>query len=160
LTLIKSGAINLSKLEWNGLKARVSRDEETHKFNFDIITEAFVSQPDTVVDEPVATDAVASSFPDIDLGPIDLTNFDLSYVDEVMGIDGRLKMETLSLDMERMDMNKMDFYIKDFLFSNSSIYYKQTKPFKAVEEDTTSVGSMPLVIIDRLAIENVAAYYE
>src|SRR5690606_11294745 len=159
LPLINSGAIHLSKLEWDGLKARVSRSEETKKFNFDFITEAFMSDTDTLAAEPAVTDSAASSFPDIDLGPIDLTNFDLSYADEVMGIEGNFKMETLSLDMERMDLNKMDFYIKDFLFSNSVVFYKQTKPFEEGVEDTTS-SAMPVVIIDHLAINNVEAYYE
>src|SRR5690606_31545519 len=157
LPLIRSGAIHISKLEWEGLKANVLRDQETGKFNFDFIMEAF--QSDTTAVEPTPSDT-ASTLPDIDLGPIRMKNFDLSYVDEVMGIEGQFRLGEFSLDMERLDLNKMDFYIQDFLFSNSSIYYKQTKPFEASEEDTTAAGAMPVVIIDRFAIENVKAYYE
>lgn len=157
LPLIRSGAIHISKLEWQGLKANVLRDQETGKFNFDFIMEAF--QSDTTAMEPTPSDT-ASTLPDIDLGPVRMKNFDLSYVDEVMGIEGQFRLGEFSLDMERLDLNKMDFYIQDFLFSNSSIYYKQTKPFEASEEDTTAAGTMPVVIIDRFAIENVKAYYE
>lgn len=157
LPLVRTGAIHVSKLEWEGLKANVFREGETGKFNFDFIMEAF--QSDTASVEPTPTDTT-SALPDIDLGPINMKRFDLSYIDEVMGLEGRFQLGELSLDMERIDLNKMDFYIKDFLFSNSSVYYKQTKPFEATEEDTTAGGPMPLVIIDRFAINNVKAYYE
>ena len=157
LPLIQNGSIHVSKLDWEGLKANVLRDEQTGKFNFDFILEAF--QSDTTTVEAVETDTT-SSLPDIDLGPIHLKVFNLSYVDEFMGIEGQFQLGELSLDMERMDLNQMDFYIKDFLFNNSSIYYKQTKPFEATEEDTTSGGMMPVVIVDRFAIQNVKAYYE
>ncbi|MEX2593238.1 MAG: translocation/assembly module TamB domain-containing protein [Anditalea sp.] len=160
LPLIKNGAIHVSKLEWNGLKANVFRDAETERFNFDFIMEALVTDTDTTTKaEPTATDNTASSFPDIELGPINLKDFDVSYQDEVMGIEGEFQLGLLTLDMERLDLNKMDFYIKSFEFNNSHIFYKQTKPFEASEEDTTS-APMPLVIIDQMAISNVMAYYE
>lgn len=160
LPLINSGAIHLSKLEWEGLKARVFRDEKTGKFNFDFIMEAFISEADTATVDPAAADTTTSSFPDVDLGPISLRDFDISYRDEMMGIEGEFKLGLLHLDMERLDLNKMDFYIKDFLFDNSSIYYKQTKPFEATVEEDTTAAPMPVVIIDRFAINNVEAYYE
>ena len=159
LPLIKDGAIHVSKLDWRGVTANVLRDSTTQKFNFDFIVEAFASGADSTAVEPVEADT-ASSFPDIDLGPISMENFDLSYVDEVMGLEGRFQLGELSLDMERIDLTKMDFYIKDFFFNNSSVFYKQTKPFEPTAEDTTSAGVMPLVIIDRFAINNVKAYYE
>src|SRR5690606_2472195 len=40
LPLIKDGAIHISKLDWKGVKANVSRDSVTQKFNFDFIMEA------------------------------------------------------------------------------------------------------------------------
>ena len=159
LPLIKDGAIHISKLDWKGVKANVSRDSVTQKFNFDFIMEALASGADSVAAEPVEADT-SSSLPDIDLGPIRMQNFDLSYVDEVMGLEGKFQLGQLNLHMERLDLNKMDFYIKDFLFDNSSIYYKQTKAFEPAVEDTIAAGPMPLVIIDRLAINNVKAYYE
>lgn len=158
LPLIQSGAIHVSKLDWEGLKANVHREEQSGKFNYEFIMEAFVS--DTTAAEPVVEDTTTSSLPDIELGPIHLQNFDLSYMDEVTGMEARFQLGELSLDMERIDLNKMDFYIKDFLFSNSNVFYKQTKPFAVTEEDTTAGGVLPVVIIDRFAIDNVKAYYE
>lgn len=157
LPLISDGAIHVSKLEWKGLKANIFRDAETEKFNFDFIMESF--QSDTTAVEPVEDEAT-SAFPDIELGPINMENFDLSYIDELMGLEGNFQLGKLSLDMERLDLNKMDFYIKDAFFDNSSIYYKQTKAFEVSEEDTTSSGPLPLIMIDRFAINNVKAYYE
>lgn len=157
LPLIKNGAIHVSKLDWEGLRANVSRDEQSGKFNFDFLIEAF--QSDTTTVEAVETDST-SSLPDIDLGPIHLKDFNLSYVDGLMGVEGQFQLGELSMNMERMDLNRMDFYIKDLLFNNSSLYYKQTKPFEAAEEDTLSGGVMPVVIVDHFVIQQVKAYYE
>jgi hypothetical protein len=160
LPLIKNGAIHVSKLEWSGLKANVNRDAETEKFNFDFIMDSLVTDTDTTtVEEPSANGQADNSFPDVDLGPIKLQDFDISYQDEVMGIDGELKIGLLILDMESMDLNKMDFHINGFEFGNSKIFYKQTKPFEASEEDTAS-SPMPVLILDQMTINNVTAYYE
>src|SRR5690606_36942932 len=135
LPLIQSGAIHVSKLDWEGLKANVHREEQSGKFNYEFIMEALVS--DTTAAEPVVEDTTTSSLPDIELGPIHLQNFDLSYMDEVTGMEARFQLGELSLDMERIDLNKMDFYIKDFLFSNSNVFYKQTRS----EEHTSELQS-------------------
>lgn len=160
LPLIKNGAIHTSKLEWEGLRAHVLREKETGEFNFDFILEAFIAEADSTLSEPAPMDTSASAFPDVDLGPINLEDFELSYRDEVMGIEGYFKLGTLSLDMERMDLEKMNFYIKDFLFSNSEMVYKQTLPFEPTAEEDTAAAVMPLIIIDQMAIKNVKAYYE
>src|SRR5690606_6776447 len=90
LPLISTGAIHLSKLEWKGVKARILRDGESGKFNFEFLVEALAGS-DTAATEPVPVDTVTSEYPDIDLGPIELSNMDLAYNDEVMGIEGRIQ---------------------------------------------------------------------
>lgn len=159
LPLISSGAIHVNKLEWNGVTARVFRDEESGKFNYEFLIEALAGS-DTTATEPVAEDTASSGYPDIDLGPVALSNMDLVYNDPLMGIEAQLKVGLLSLEMERLNLNKMDFYIRDFLFDNSTVFYRQTKPFEPTAEADTTQSPMPLVIVDRFAINNVTAYYE
>ncbi|MBD8487567.1 translocation/assembly module TamB domain-containing protein [Echinicola sp. CAU 1574] len=159
LPLIKNGNIHLTKLNWDGLKANVKRDEKTETFNFDFLIAAFMSSDSASTIEEDTVQA-QGAYPEIELGPIKLTAFDLSYTDGVMGIDSRVELGELFLKMEEFDLNDMGFYIREFEFSNSSIFYKQDKPFPATEEDSTSNTPMPLIIIDDFKIENVAADYE
>ncbi len=157
--LIQDGAIHLSKLEWDQLTAKVIRDGETGRFNFDFLMEAFASSDSTAVSDP-DTAQTSSAMPEVDLGPVDLKEFNITYQDGVMGIDSKVTLGEIHLDMKRIDLNKMAFYIQDFQFRNTSASYIQTKPFPPSEEDTTAASPMPLVIIDHFLVENVHAIYE
>ncbi|AWW31780.1 translocation/assembly module TamB [Echinicola strongylocentroti] len=156
--LIQDGAIHVTKLEWDQLTANVMRDEESGKFNFDFLMEAFASGDSTATAEPDTAQAT-SGMPEVDLGPVDLKDFHITYQDGVMGIDSKINLGEIHLDMERIDLNKMAFYIRDLQFRNTSASYKQTKPFPSAEEDTTSAAAMPVVIVDRFLVENVQADY-
>ncbi|HSJ67998.1 MAG TPA: hypothetical protein VK921_10005, partial [Anditalea sp.] len=159
LPLIRTGAINISRFHWDGFRANISRDEASERFNFDYILDTFLS--DEPEEEAVVQDDTEGDMPEVSLGPVRLTNFHLNYQDEVMGIDSYFKMGSLALDMERLDLQAMDFYIEDFTFENSDIFYRQTKPFEPTEEDTlVSDSPMPVLIVDNFAINNVKAFYE
>jgi translocation and assembly module TamB len=159
LPLIRTGAINISRFQWEGFRANIHRDEVTEKFNFDYILEAFLS--DEPGEEPVVEEETEGDMPEVSLGPVRLTDFHLTYRDEVMGIDSYFIMGSLALDMERLDLNAMNFYIEDFTFDNSEIYYRQTKPFEPTEEDTIVTDTpMPVLIVDNFAVNNVKAFYE
>jgi len=159
IPLIRTGAVNISRFHWDGFRANISRDEATERFNFDYILDAFLS--DDPQDDPIVEDETEGDMPHISLGPVRLTDFHINYRDEVMGIDSYFNMGSLSLDMERLDLNAMNFYIEDFTFENSDIYYRQTKPFEATEEDTLVTDSpMPVLIVDNFAVNNVKAFYE
>ncbi|KEO74543.1 translocation/assembly module TamB domain-containing protein [Anditalea andensis] len=159
LPLIKSGSINISRFHWDGFRANVSRDEVTERFNFDYILDAFLTEDPS--EDPVVDDGQEGDMPEVSLGPVRLTDFQVNYLDGVMGIDTYFIMGSLSLDMERMDLNAMDFYINDFTFENSDLYYRQTKPFQNSEEDTlVNESPMPVLIIDNFAVNNVKAFYE
>ncbi|GAB3662014.1 translocation/assembly module TamB domain-containing protein [Echinicola sediminis] len=158
LPLLKEGDIHLSKLSWDGLKAAVRRDEQSQDFNFDFLLDAF-SSPDTVSAKAEEKPDVNEGFPDIEIGPIELRNFDLVYQDGVMGIDSHLKLGELMVKVEKLDLNKMNFYISDFQFRDTEAYYRQSKPFAPTEEEEVD-APMPLVILDHFQIENVKAFYE
>jgi len=159
LPLIRTGAINISRFHWEGFRANIHRDEATERFNFDYILETFLS--DDPAEDPIVEDETEGDMPEISLGPVRLTDFHLTYQDEVMGIDSYFIMGSLALDMENLDLNAMNFYIEDFTFDNSEIYYRQTKPFEPTEEDTVVTDSpMPVLIVDNFAVNNVKAFYE
>lgn len=155
--LIKDGAIHLSKLDWDGLVANVSRKEDTGKFNFDFLTEAFTSA-DSTSQTPVDTTNQSSAMPDFSIGPINITNLKVKYLDEVMGIDTDVRLGKLLVEPKNIDLNSMGFYIKNIEFENTQAHYIQTKPFPPSEGDTTA-SVMPLVKLDHFSIKNVSALY-
>ncbi|WP_235893441.1 translocation/assembly module TamB domain-containing protein [Litoribacter populi] len=158
--LITSNEIHVPRIEWEGLRANVHRDEETERFNFDYILDAFMGDSeDEEEEETVVTDEEGEAMK-IELGPIRFSDFHLTYNDGVMGIESFFTLGQLNVDIERMDMDQMSFYISNVDFLDSEGYYLQTKPFEPTEEDTTEAGVMPLLILENFQVRNVKMYYE
>lgn len=154
--LIANGNISVTKLDWEGLIARVSRSAETEKFNFDFLIEAFVTQPaDTT---QVTADTTASDPLKIKLSPISLRNFDITYFDEVMGIDAAISLGELDVTIPGVDLEEYEFDIKNVALQNTSIKYLQTKPFPPSEESAEETP-LPVVNVDELTLTNVSADY-
>ena len=158
IPLIKTGEINITKLEWKGLKANISRTKQSGKFNFDFLVEAFVTQDgevsikeDTAVQEGVQPLSIS-------LSPVSLKEFNLRYVDELMGIDAFVQLESLELEVPILDLNKSQFRISNLSLQNSQISFTQTKPFVPAEEDTVD-AVLPFLILDNLRLSNVSATY-
>src|SRR5690606_38756589 len=85
--LLTTGNINVTKLDWEGLTARVSRPESSGKFNFDFLIESFVTD---TVQTATQADTVAADPISISIAPASLRDFDIVYQDEVMGIDAKV----------------------------------------------------------------------
>lgn len=156
---IKTGDIKVTKLEWEGLKADISRTEQSGKFNFDFLLEAFVSQDGEVAIKEETPAAEESNPLSITLSPISLKDFDIRYVDEVLGIDAFLLIESMEVEVPLLDLDKSEFRISNFSLQNSKISYTQTKPFAETEEDTVD-SVLPFLIIDNLQLSNVSANYK
>ena len=154
--LLTTGNINVTKLDWEGLVARVSRSAETEKFNFDFLIEAFVSQP--ADSTQVAADTTASDPLKIKLSPISLRDFDITYQDEVMGIDASILLGELEVAIPGLDLENYEFDIKEVALRNTSINYHQTKPFPPSEESTEE-SPLPNLNLDELTLSNVRADY-
>lgn len=156
--LIRTGAINVTKLEWEGLKADISRKEESGNFNFQFFLDAFVSQDGEVqISEETTTEE--SQPLAITLSPISLRDFDLKYTDEVLGIEAFLIVESLEIEVPIFNLDKSEFRISNLILQNSRISYTQTKPFDQPKEDTVESVS-PTLILDNLEISNVSATYK
>lgn len=155
--LIGNGTINVTKLDWEGLVARVRRSEETERFNFDFLIEAFASQSADSV-QTVPADTTASDPLKIKLSPISLRDFDISYLDEVMGIDASVILGELDVDIPGLDLENYEFDIKEVALRNTSIKYHQTKPFPFSEESAEE-SPLPNLNLDKLTLNNVNADY-
>ncbi|MFD2200612.1 translocation/assembly module TamB domain-containing protein [Shivajiella indica] len=148
-SLLQEGTISVSKLEWEGVKASVRRDSLKQEFNFDFILSTFVSDPPK--EEVVAKEL--SPFPTIEIGPVDLKGFDLTYEDQVLGIDAHAIWDQIQIQVELLDLNKMNFDIEQLFISDSKIDYFQYKPFESKEEKEPSDIPLPLVVLDRLQLD-------
>ncbi|PZX56579.1 uncharacterized protein DUF490 [Algoriphagus chordae] len=154
--LITTRNISVRKLDWEGLVARVSRSADTEKFNFDFLIEAFASQ--AADSTQIDADTTASDPLKIKLSPISLRDFDISYLDEVLGIDAYLKLGELDVAIPGLDLEKYVFDIKNVALQNTQIRYTQTKAFPP-SEDSSEETLMPIVNVDELTISNVTADY-
>lgn len=159
LPYLLSSKINVSRLEWEGLKANIERDS-TGAFNFDYLMEAFVSEESnadtTTVDTSSSTE---SSYPDINIGPVNLEDWNLQFTDKVLGLTGSLNLGKLSIAINGMDLNKMDFNVTEILWENSALTYQQFKPLPVSEDSSESDMPMPLLVLDKLSLKNIKADY-
>lgn len=153
-----NGNIAVSRIEWENAKAIVTRDEQTEKFNFDFLIEAFTSpEGGTAPDSQIATDTTSAPL-SLKIGPISLKNISAIYKDGVMGIDADIHLGSLDAKIPTIDMETFEFEISNIELAKSQIQYLQTKPFPSSEEDTTA-SLLPSIILDNLSISEVKVDY-
>ncbi|MCC5935652.1 MAG: translocation/assembly module TamB [Lunatimonas sp.] len=158
--LLSTGAIHVSRLNWEGLHAQVVRDEQG-VFNFDFLLEAFSSSfgsPATQQETAIISDAEASPFPDLALGPVRLSDFVVGYHDAILGTEVDLILGAFRLDVNSVDLNNMEFDIGDLVLADSDIRYLQRFPFPP-SEDSEDGTSDPALILDNLTLDNIALSY-
>jgi hypothetical protein len=155
MPLLSTGAIHVTRLDWEGLTARVSRPDSSGKFNFDFLMEAFAS--DTAQASPA--DTAATSPLSLSIAPASLREVDLIYKDEVMGIDAALILGSLEVAVSEIDLENFNFGIDLVALKNTSGRYLQTKPFPPSEEEE-SESPMPSLRLDELLLSNIALDYQ
>jgi translocation and assembly module TamB len=158
IPLIKTGAIHITNLDWEGLMLDVVRTELSGNFNYEYLIDAFVTQKGEVLDNESLSTPEEPQPLSISLSPISLRDFDLRYADEVMGVEAMLKLESLEIEIPVINLAKSEYRISNLLLHNSQLSYTQTKPFEPIEADTVA-GVMPLLMIDQLELSEVSATY-
>ncbi|MBN3584197.1 translocation/assembly module TamB [Algoriphagus aestuarii] len=154
--LILNGGIHVSKFDWEGLKVRIKKTEETASYNFQYLIDAFSSPSE----EAVETTPTEESGPlNISLSPITLKGFDIQFLDEVMGIEASLNMGDFELEIPDLDLENFVYGIKSVSLSNTKISYRQTKAFEETE-DSESESPLPIVSLNHLSLSNVELDYD
>ncbi|WP_378173513.1 translocation/assembly module TamB domain-containing protein [Aquimarina sp. SS2-1] len=152
IPLIRGKSYHLKSLEWSGVNTNIIKTEKTNSYNFAFIIDAFNS--DTAPIEPQET---ASSVP-IKIGDLSLSDFDINFLDETLGVDSKIKLGSLELDVDTFNLDSMNFEIDELNFKDSDIEFKQTK---TIPTDTTSGNSiLPLIKTTELNISEVKIHYE
>ncbi|MBU2997270.1 translocation/assembly module TamB domain-containing protein [Cellulophaga baltica] len=150
MPIITGTSVSLNSLTWEGLKANVTREEGTEDFNFSFLVNAFATQdtvPTTTESEPL----------NLSIGDIILSDFDITYKDDFLGIESAVKLGTFEVVFDELDLEKMRYVIDDIELQNTTINYKQTKPFITTEDTTTT--QLPYIEIGDVEFKNVKADY-
>ncbi|WP_157943733.1 MULTISPECIES: translocation/assembly module TamB [Arenibacter] len=147
--LLFGNKLNLKSVEWEGLRAYISKSEDSGKFNFDFILEAFATSDTTP--PPSEVEPMI-----INVGSLDLSNFEIDYVDAYSGVESRLVLGQLYLKSNTVDLETMLFDLEDFELSDTNITYKQTKTV-VPEDDAQTL--LPFLVVNHLKLKNVRANY-
>ncbi len=152
-SLITGGPLAIDDVSWEGLKANIIRKDSVSGFNYEFLVEAFATDTTTTTQTSQDTSAV-----ELNLGTFDFRDFDLKFQDGVMGIDAKLVLEELELDVNQTNLEEMVFEIGDVRLANTNLTYKQTKPFP--ESEDTTAAPLPIIRVDRVTLKNVGASYD
>jgi hypothetical protein len=152
--LIFGDEIKVDLVDWRGLRANIFRKDSIEGFNFQFIIDAFASTEDTAVQPDKTQETTETQF---SLGRIRFEDFDLSYYDEVTGIDTEVLLGNFELESEEIDLQHMKFHLSSISLAETNISFSQFKPSFASDEQEES--KLPWIIVDDFSIEAVHFTY-
>ncbi len=151
--IVQGKGIAIDELQWQGVRANINRRDTIEGFNYEFLMQVFVPADTTA---STATDTTASSM-NFTLGDLHLEDFKVNFDDKVAGIDSKVKLGLLDVEMQTFDLDSMRFEIGDATLENTSFTYSQTKPFpeQPPQEDTAT----PYFSVNSLKVNDVVANY-
>ncbi|SDG74824.1 translocation/assembly module TamB domain-containing protein [Psychroflexus sediminis] len=151
--LLFGDEIQVDFVDWRGLKANIYRKDSVQGFNFQFIIDAFTAD----AGNPSQTQDNSESSFSASLGSLSFTEFDLSYYDEVTGIDAKLNLGGLELENEMIDLENMKFHLSEVSLQETSFSLSQLQASKSIEEEQKS--RLPWILVDELSVQDVDIHY-
>ncbi|MDT0641784.1 translocation/assembly module TamB [Zunongwangia sp. F363] len=151
--IISGNEIGIDEVDWNGLTANITRKDSIEGYNFQFLIDALAPADTT----STAQDTTSAPM-NLSLGDFNFSNFNITYKDDVTGIDSKILLEELQLEMEETDMENMVFKVGDFSLSNTNFKYIQTKPSPPSENEEES--PMPFISVNSIKITDVSGRYQ
>ena len=166
--IIQGGGYSLESANWDGLTARIKRQDTVNGFNYQFLIDAFSSTDTT---------ATTNSEPlQLSIGNVELQNFDITIKDDVDQLDAIVKFERFYLSMNELDLDKMVVDIDQIELKNAIIKYDKdtVTAFAKAEPDedpntdtniaeaiTDDAGDSPLpnIRVGNLKIDNAKLGY-
>ncbi|MUP45734.1 translocation/assembly module TamB [Gramella sp. BOM4] len=152
--LIKGSGFNLNELQANTLKARIIRQDSIKGFNYEFLLNAFGSADTTQTTTPADT---TSAPMEINIGDIDLKDFDITYRDDVTGIDASIKFQALELGLTETDLQEMVFRADQAYLTDAQIDFEQTK---TVPSGDSLPPPEPIIAVNELKLNEVKGRYK
>jgi hypothetical protein len=153
--LISGGGISIDDVEWEGLTARISRQDTISGFNFQFLVDAFATVPNTTqTSQPL----------NLTLGDFQLADFDIVFKDQVANLDARSKFDRLNLAVTDFDMETYGGSASNLFLENAEFYFEdsnapplvaQTDPETSAQEPTV----LPTYALENLELRNVAVTF-
>ncbi|WP_339694945.1 translocation/assembly module TamB domain-containing protein [uncultured Roseivirga sp.] len=157
LPLIKGDKINVKSVDWDGLKANIHRPASSENFNYNFLIEAFASTDTTTAN----TSPTAS--PEIVIGKISFSNFDITYNDEPLGMKASAVLGALDLEIDALDIEQMIYEIDELSIADSKIQYELSKALEASTNQTHNTQNeasiLPTLSVEALKLKNVSLDY-
>ncbi|MDP5101833.1 MAG: translocation/assembly module TamB domain-containing protein, partial [Nonlabens sp.] len=167
MPLINGTGFTLENATWDGLTARVYRDNLKDGFNYQFLIDAFVVEDTTTTAEPLQ----------LKIGTVDLTKFDITFKDKVEELDALVKFDEFHLTMKTLDLDKMIVDIDDVSLKNAIIKYDKdtvtavakSTPDANPNVDTTisevitddaNDSPLPKITVGNLRLDKVKLNYE
>ncbi len=151
--MISGNAFGVENLEWNGLRANIVRKDTINSYNFQFLIDAFASENNTkTVKDTTATNSI-----DIVLGTLNFKDINVNFRDDVLGIDSKFKIGSLSADIDDVDVNTMHFDVNKANLKNSEISYVQNSPSIVLP---AAEVILPTITADKISINNTKAFYQ
>ena len=117
--------VNVSNIELNDGRVRLTRTEPDSVNNYDFIIDAFVDP-----NAPVDTTASALKY---DIGKARLTNVYFTQLDEVTGSDIRARIGEFTANMDEVNVDKSIYKVDKAVLRRSAVSIVQTKTAPEVE---------------------------
>ena len=151
--IITGKGIDVNLIEWEGLKASIYRNDSIEGFNFQFLIDAFASEDETEFIETTESEPL-----NLFLDKIEFKDFDLKYQDAVSGIDTRLQLGSLNLQMKKLDLETMDFHISNLEIDQTDVHFFQNLPFP--ESEGSDEPATLNLVVDQFSIKNLNAAYQ
>ena len=154
--ILQGKGFSIDNLEWSGVRANIKRKDTINGFNYSFLMDVFVPASDSTATATPA-DSTASAMA-IHLGDLDLKNFKINYDDQYLGIDLKVNLGGLEVEMREFNLDSMVYRLGDVSLKNTQFSYIQTKPFP--EQPDQPAAPMPLLAVDALNVNNVVGDYQ
>jgi len=144
--------INVSALELNDGRVRLTRTDPDSVNNYDFVINAFV--------DPNAPKDTTASALKYDIGKLRLTNIYFTQADQVTGSDVRARLGELAVNMDAVDVDKSIYQVDNAALHRAAISIVQTKTAPQVDN---AAPIQPLTVqfgLHHATLDSVAFSYK
>ncbi len=144
--------VNVSNVELNDGRVRLTRTEPDSANNYDFIARAFT--------DPTAPKDTTASALKYDIGKARLSNIYFTQLDQVTGSDIRARIGELTANMDAVDVDKSIYKVDNAALRRSAISIVQTKTAPQVDNPAPTAPISVQFGVNRAQLDSVAFTYK